>query len=242
MLPPGNSSGLTTKVSVETRSRCRRDRDHRAVAELRQDRVAEVRQEAVAQQRGAQLAARAVAELHPLGARPSGTGQARPLAMRDAGHVTPPPGRGRAEAAVVVVGGAGALGRDHRRAERVLRRAAGAEGGALVRLELAPQHLAGAALAPAPATLIVAQAEAQLGVEVGELLAQREAAPRDRRRCRATCRSTSWKTCSHQVLRRRRALAAHRRARTGSPPRAGPPRAAARPAACPRGCRPARTR
>ena len=131
MLPPGNSSGLTTKVSVEIAISPPPTRHHRGVAELAQDRVAEVGQEALREQRGAQLAAGAVARAGPgrVGderhrADQAGVSRARSVISRLRG-------RGCAEAAVVVVGGAGALRRDHRRAERVLRRAARAEGGTL---------------------------------------------------------------------------------------------------------------
>src|SRR6478736_6615717 len=81
-------------------------------------------------------------------------------------------------AAVAVIRGTGAFARNHRRAERVLGVAAGAEGGAVVRLPHAAHDLAADALG-AFRRDCVPEAEAPRGVKGREGRAHGEAAERD---------------------------------------------------------------
>ena len=83
-----------------------------------------------------------------------------------------PPGRFRLpEPAIVVVGGAGPFGGDHWRAQWMFRRADGAEGGTLPRLENSPKHFPRPAL-DRLAHFEFAQAKPDLGIEIGELRAE----------------------------------------------------------------------
>src|SRR5690606_5517143 len=89
-----------------------------------------------------------------------------------------PPDAGSGQASALIVGRAGTLRGDHRRAEWCERSAEGAERGALGRLDAAPQHVAGATggglvdvNAPEP--------ELPLRVVRRELFAQPQAALRD---------------------------------------------------------------
>ena len=117
------------------------DGDDGAVAERLEVRVAEGgREERLDEARGLPAPA-AVGELHDV---PVVEGRRAAEHLVDgAGHgaTRPPP----LAAAVVEVGGAGALGRDHGRPERVLRRAARAELGAVGGAQPALQHEAGPA-------------------------------------------------------------------------------------------------
>ncbi len=90
-------------------------------------------------------------------------------------------------AAVAVVGGAGAFARNHGRAQRVLRRAARAEGRALVRLLQALQDQAADALGGFLGTWPDATPNARSRVERRVGLAQAAGRSRGSRRCRATC-------------------------------------------------------
>ena len=105
------------------------------------------------------------------------------------------------DAAIAVIGGAGALGRHHGDAERMLRRAARAEGRAVGRLLLALQHQPGDALG----RLLGAradQAEAPLGVEVRVGVGAAPARSRRSRRCRASCAAHDLEDLAHELLRR----------------------------------------
>ena len=128
----------------------------------------------------------------------------------------------------LVVGGAGALGRHHQRAERRLRRAGGAEHLALPRLQHALQHLAAlAGLADrrsarrAPRTGARRRtAHRRRGTGRRNSRSSRGRAIRRTRAVRRPCRSRA----APPHCRRRRP-----RARTGSPPPRGPRRSAAAP-------------
>src|SRR5579871_5078427 len=89
-----------------------------------------------------------------------------------------PRSRGRLEPPEVVVGGAGALGRHHARADRALRGARGAEHTALPWPDRAPKDLAALA-GPRVLEARSRHAEAPLGVEVGELVGDPQGAVGD---------------------------------------------------------------
>src|SRR4051794_1719628 len=181
MLPPGKNSGRTTKESVEKATRVPPT-----------DRTAESVSSPVVPNAGRKRCSTSSADIAPpppcpictVGESRSGTGQ-----LHAARSSTGPAGRcpfGSATAAarrrleqlqpaVQVVGGAGALGADHGRAERGARRALPAERRALVRLDQPLQDLAG----PADRRLVgvhAADVEPGLGVELPVRLRQAPAA------------------------------------------------------------------
>ena len=156
IVPPGKNSGCTTNESVEKASRTPADVDDGGVAQPRS---------AAAPNAGRNRCSISSPDIAPpppcpitmVGLSRSGTGQTQEPKSNADGR--PPLGVHRRFAhdvslgvqlqpPVQVVGGAGALGGDHRGAERVARRALLAERGALVRLDQPLQHLAGPADRP----------------------------------------------------------------------------------------------
>ena len=89
-------------------------------------------------------------------------------------------------AAIAVIGGAGPFGRDHRRAQRTFRRAADAEGRALVRLLVALQTPSPAMHSAGSSAVMRLDAEAALGVELGDRPRGAPGRWRESRRSRAT--------------------------------------------------------
>jgi hypothetical protein len=158
--PPGKRSGLTTNASVVIAS----SPTSRGVVEPPCRRPARAALDELRRRLAAGAVGhrdRVVAELRALGPGGLDDPEDRVLASETVTPTTPAPG----EASEVVVGGAGALARDHARPDRPLRRARGAEDLALPRLDHALEHLAALArlrVGDADAR----HAEAQLGVEV----------------------------------------------------------------------------
>ena len=177
MLPPGNSSGCTTKVSVDITISPPSTGSTAPSPSWARAGVAEVRQEAVAEQRGAHLAAGTVAELDPVRDRPAAPGR---------------PGRRRASRSCVRTpqprrhgGGRSCSTRRRRLPRRPSARRAGAPGCTAVPkaghssgLSL-PRSTSPARHSAGSSTSDRLQPEPQLGVEVGELLPQHQPAPRN---------------------------------------------------------------
>ena len=157
MLPPGKNSGRTTNESVENASRRAAERSSDGgVAELR--RAPRRRTPAGTRARPARPTARRRRRgpSRSSGCRAAAAGRSSPRSseprvMAMLSQRRPPPAhlergpRGRDDPPVEVVRRARALAGDHRRAERVARRAQRAERLALVRLDQPLQHLAAAA-------------------------------------------------------------------------------------------------
>src|SRR3990172_8765838 len=167
MLPPGNSSGETTNVSVETASSSRPTFTTAASPSCASTSFLN---------RGRNRSRSSVALNLPPEPCPSwtravagaGAGHTRAAAARVSRLISHLRARRPAEPAEVVVRGARALGRHHWCAERHLGRALRAERRALDRLQPPAQHLAGVAQRRL-ARLDALEAEPALGVELGEL-------------------------------------------------------------------------
>ena len=151
--PPGNRDrGRPRSVGGEARAARRRPAEQRRVAERRPARLdaGAARRTAVDQRAGwpcrrrrAPSRSRSSRNRGPArGGTPRCARRPRPRATSCAHHDDRRGGRCLAYWLVVVVGGAGALGRHHQRADRRLRRARRAEHLALPRLEHALEHLA----------------------------------------------------------------------------------------------------
>src|SRR6185437_13116898 len=168
--PPGKNGGLTTKESVENASR---RPSSSTTAESPSSRPA------ASPYAGRNKCSMSSADMAPPPPWPITTNG---VSRRGTGQVHESKSNvvtsHHFESAVRVVGGARTFGRHHRGAERVARRALLAERRALVRLDQALQHLAGAAqwrLVGAD----VADREAVFGVELGVPVGEFPAAPRD---------------------------------------------------------------
>ena len=126
MSPPGKTSGSTTNESVVNASRSPRrlrsaEIEARLILQRREQRIVEGAHEHVVDQILHRLAAAAMGERHRRdvdAAERSERGRAR---RRSCGRLA------LLEPAILIVGGAGAFGRNHQRAERRFRRAGGAE-------------------------------------------------------------------------------------------------------------------
>ena len=216
--PPGKRSGRTTKVSVVSARRWPSSA-RTAASPSGSLEAAEERRDQALDQPPAGLAAGAVRHLDLRVVEPDPrlvVGHARSTVVGSARPALLP----RLAVHVVVVGGAGAFGRHHQRADRLLGRALLAEQLAVLRLEHALEHLA------ALRRLGVGDAnaghlEARLGVPPRVLVADLERRLRDEAEPAPLEVGAQLEHLGHRPQRRAVALPGHHPARTGSRPRRG---------------------